>query len=510
MEDIQKGNKLRLITWFGVVAIFFAAGLALYQGVETLELRAPQLSSSLENTVDEIKRLDIEYAEAIEDKAKFRDMWSLIAVVTAVLSAAAVALRAPQPFVIMPSAFLALVYGALELQSPQTIISSLAKARSSLACVESPIRELVTVKELYLDEIDGLVERLERNSENLSTYSIKLRTYNQRLNEVLQTKSEPRNQAMIAIDNGLMIVIEENKLAIKAIEEYIKKLSFLEGYVSNEVNTKNDSHSLQIQEKLKEIGSLLKNSLDHLESPKPLQQKLRLGLKTYLEQLVRSNSVKNKAEVQLKKTLIVLSKTEPTTISLKIWPKQLKLASLSANKAVRDIHSTLLHEIAQAGSTTGQLAKVLEVSPTSLEIVELPIDIRIIPDLDSSPLSNTVSPPIHRFSNIALEVSNFESDVKATLKKFSSNIENAHDTASKFQKIIDTYLVVLTQATELFEDATQILESTFNFYSGYLYISLNALEKSDQIFEHVNFLELKSEVATCMSAGQRSTVRLGE
>jgi hypothetical protein len=242
-------------------------GLLLYSGFSSLELQEPSEASSLKTTIDDIKRLDTSYAEAIESKAKYQDIWSLVALFAAAAGAGAVALRAPQVVIITVGTFLAIVYGSLELQSPQTIISSLAKARSSLSCIESPTRQLMVAKDKYLN----LINNLEPYLKTLGNYSVELDLYLGRLDEVLKIKEGERKKALESIDNALMLPVEDNQSAINKIQAQLVEIRKLKNFITYNTKPETNQSSRHMLQKLSSINSLLEDARELL----PIRTKLR-------------------------------------------------------------------------------------------------------------------------------------------------------------------------------------------------------------------------------------------
>ncbi|CAK8715553.1 hypothetical protein GMJAKD_04695 [Candidatus Electrothrix aarhusensis] len=507
VNETQKYKASNIILWGCVVIIFFITGFFLYQESQGLNLQDPQSLSSLEDTIEEIETLDSEYAEAIKNKKEFHRLWSMIAVIVAVLTSAAIALRAPQPFVIIPGAFVALIYAAIELQSPKTIIKSLVKARGSLSCVEANVNELLVAKKTDSDNIKKLINIVKNNTEKIKTYSVKLEVYHRRLGNILQINVEERHAATLAVNKGLMIPFKDNSLAIKEFKKHLEELSRLEGAISNEVNIKKTQQLFKKQEDLRRLRIIIENAIAELKSPRQLKGELKSELNNYMEQLILSKEILDKSEGQLQKALIASSKSESIKAGLKKWPKEIEIASSLAIKTVSNIHNTLIKELEEAGAPLEQvLASINQrvLTEQSQPALEAEADMSYIQGVTlQQQATEAMKLPIPLpFDDLEQEISSFESAVKETLKKIASDIENARTRSLQLQKVINNSLLILIQAAELFEDATKELEATINEYRSDLNDTLSAIDKSEEILNRINFVNLKSRVESCLSVNQ--------
>jgi hypothetical protein len=500
-------KPFHFISWLAVISIFIVTGLLLYSGFSSLELQEPSEASSLKTTIDDIKRLDTSYAEAIESKAKYQDIWSLVALFAAAAGAGAVALRAPQVVIITVGTFLAIVYGSLELQSPQTIISSLAKARSSLSCIESPTRQLMVAKDKYLNKVSNLINNLEPYLKTLGNYSVELDLYLGRLDEVLKIKEGERKKALESIDNALMLPVEDNQSAINEIQAHLVELGRLKNFITYNTKPETNQSSRQMLQKLSSIHSLLEDARELLQMPERLQSELSYGSRAYSEQLVKSAKVQKAAHDQLDKTRMALSKLVPALTILKAWPQNIEIASVSANHAVKSVHRILLAELAQAGPTQARLTKVISglnvQIPTSLEKLKEKIAPLVSEELKITEDLQTAGDKVF-INNLQEAVAILDSKSRATLNKLESKIARARDLTKRLEKISDIYLTVLKKATELFDDKTRTLNSTIESYGSDLTDTLRLLGEAAQVIDQVDFGKINLKIESCVKLSQRS------
>lgn len=488
------------IAWFAVILIFIVAGLFFYYESSSLELEKPSESSSLSATIEDIKRIKESYTEAIESKAEFKNIWSLVVLFVAAASAAAVALRAPHVVIITIGALLAFVYGALELQTPDSIIGSLSKARSSLSCLETPTLQLMIAKEKYLDKVGKLENDLEPHFKTLENYSVELNFYLQRLEEVLKVKESERKEAVKAIDNALLIPVKKNQIAIDEINDHLNELERLKWHLTNNTKPENKKINRQLLKKINLIKSLLEDAREKLQNPKNLQSKLSYASEEYSDQLVQSAKIQKNANDQLDKVQIAISELVPTLNTLKVWPQKIEQTSTLAINSVKKVHSTLMAELAQAGPNQALLAKVISgIVQQPITSVESPATSHRESSI-SQKTTETSKPYIEEipFTELQKAVQDLVLKSRTTLRKLESKIAKAIEVTKQLEKIEEKYLIVLIKARELFNEKTQTLNLTIENYNSKLSRTINLLSEAEEVINKVDFSKINLEIENCV------------
>ena len=509
MNAIKSNKPLSFLLWFIVLMAFAVTGYFLHTGFADLDLTEPQeVSSDLDKTLGIIHQIDESYAGAIQTKADFRNMWSLIAIIAGALSAGAVAAKLPQPAIVTLGAFLAIVYGTLELQNPQAIIDSLANARNSLSCVASQIRELNVAKKKYSDETVSLATNLEPYVEKLGSHSVELDILLRRLNNILTVKLEEKKQAIDAIDNALMMPVKDNQEAINTLGNHLSVLNGIRDEIRFYNLSKSDPPVQEMLINLDRIESLLIKAIETLASPDRIKSKLRAGSEEYTLQLIQTQKVQKVAEKQLKKTIAALSKIEPLMASLEAWPEDMEKASASAVRSVRKIHSILLTEIAKAGPTQKKLAAIMSrMSPESIaKAVEsgsfAPGD--IVESFQDFAKLRPEAERMHRdritiFNRLKQKIRDLMKNSNATLKILAPDIEEASKAAKKLEQISEKHLTLIEMATKVIREATSSVDVSVGSFKTELSNCMGFLNRAEHVIGLIDFEKLHLNINNCVN-----------
>jgi hypothetical protein len=261
-------------------------------------------------------------------------------------------------------------------------------------------------------------------------------------------------------------------------------------------------------QKLFSIITMLEDAHKILQMPELLQSELSYGSKKYLEQLVKSTKIQKTAHDQLDKTHMAMSKLGPTLNAMKVWPQNIEHASESAINAVKQVHSKLLTELAQAGPTQTRLAQVISQLdlkiPKQLEKLTSEKHAYIEPTIAQKTLTPREYEEKIPFTKLQEEVAVLVSESKATLNKLKSNIAKAREISKQLEKISEKHLKVLENATELFDKKTRTLNSTIEKYSSDLSKTLRLLTEAEQVIDQVDFIKINLEIESCVKLSQIS------
>ena len=496
-EHHENTQYLMVLAWIGVIIAFSAAGTCLHRGFKAVNIKSPQLTTDLNSTIAEIKRLDSEYTSAINQKSEFKDTWCLIAIIAAALGTVAVTLRAPQYFVILPGAFVGIVYGVIEFQSPQTTITSIAKARTCLSCLESAIIEISLSNAENLAEVEVLVHKLKDKCDKVKTYSNSLTTYHRRLANILQARSDIDNKAMAAIDKALLTSVENYDNIIDILKEHLNTIKRLQ--YSPQMLSDDKVDKITMKQRLDSIRTRIDTTIAKLSIPEKLQGELRSGLNEYLEQAIESNDILEKADDHLKQTKALLPRLEPTIVELEDWPRQIESINVTANKAVAEIHNALCLEISQTGSFETFKGVMMKMPRT---FQKGPSETFLIPQSSARrvSMSQAMEVPFKDHPNLSKEIGALDEAVKQSLRKFAHEIRDANDKSKYFQNVKATALATLLKAKIILLNSSKIVEALMKEKGGDLSETVSTLQKSEQILRSVNFTELKSKIESCPSA----------
>ena len=506
------GRGASILYGIAVILAFAATGYLLHTGSRSLELKDPVDLSSPESTVYQIEALKESYTAAIEEKADYRNLWSMVAIIAGSLGAAAVALRLPQPVIITLGAFLAMVYGFLELQKPQAVVGTLAKARGALICLQAQAVALAAVQQADSERIAPLAKALEPRTRQLEEHVIELEIRSRRLHDILAMDADQRMRAVAAVNDARLIPVQNYADGARTLAPLIEELNRrMETLSSRQRGRKNETDPPRIARRLSSMAFALENARDRLAAPGALQAELEEGLAAYTEQFVASEKTRVEATGQLDRAKSGLPRMQSALVSLKRWPADLEQAIASVNGAVARIHGHLLNEIAQAGPTVTDLKTVLAA-------ISLPEQNPISPQgqsLTSAPanaLAKSEEPVLRDapLKTLEKDLAGLQIRTDELLNRLKPLMDEASAVSARLRQTIAKHLRVLEQARAVMAETTRPVIAVTHRFEGQLAAAFSELDKGEAILGTIDFDRMRSEVRRCVELGTQGGQRYPE
>ena len=500
MANDKEANKHNYSVWIGLIVVFVLLGVALFLGVKTPEFALLDFGKTTASMASKLDSLSIEYAGWIKPIDSYKDFWGFVCIGGGVLAAIAIALRAPQPVIIIPSAIVAFVLAALQFHSPDKLLEALTEARRSINCLKHPTKELITAEKEYLSEAANTLAHLEANEGVLLEYSVKL------------TSSIEEITALLAINGDKYV--ESKKEIYKALVSSDTQVGSIESeLVSLEAQAKSIIYALEDfsasdKAQLNSIEPRLKIALNDIQDALrviSLSATLKGQIKADVDKFSRTKDALTlaleKSKADLLNTNYARSQMSDTQKTLKGWPEQLSLSTNLISLHAATVHNDLLLKISKTEPTTQDIiAMVKSVS-----------DIGATPAGTSSegaggvnPVRSLVGPKGPRepkasieLSTLEASVSKFESQVAALLEKGKADIERQKVIASVLTHINNDELAMLNSAQFMYQQSVTSVEEVFSKYSASLANTLVSLDKAVTINSKVNFNAINSKIASC-------------
>lgn len=473
---------------------------SLWWGANDRQIIAPELVGA-SGIAGDIRKLDEFHAEVIDKNRKFGETLSLVALILAATAAAATVLRAPQMLIVAVGGLGAIVYGAIQLYSPQSIVDTLSKARSKLACVETVVRALEALPELSDDNVKNMLIDLEGQPAALQKSTARAEVFLQRLIDIKDSMAEARTVALKKIDEVLITPTMTFAGPLNALRSLRSDLSDLNSEVATLSSGDRAKFPQDLIDGLTSSVHRIQVSEAALELPSKLEKQLLDDVKAYHVQLADT------AVALLSRDEIVAAnnlRQETLTVSGKLesWPANVAQTNAMVYRAVVQIEDEV-----QRGQAKKVMLSSVEIAAIAAPITEPVYSVSASASISSPDYAATTEPELIRaddpvyLSRLIDKTKHALNDVNSVLDQLNAELNAAELEVARIRPVVDIEARVLQGSRKLLELSTTDLTSTIESLKNIREQTDKDVDKARQIVGSTDFVQLKAQITSCASGG---------
>ena len=500
---LLRGRFFTISLWVLVFALAIAVSYALWKSAGKLEFEEPGVHARLQDILSDVRRLDESYGNAIRNQREFRDLWNLVALVVGAAAAAAGVLRAPQGLIVMLGAFGAVIFGAIQLYSPQAVITALSTARGKLACIESKARLIDSARRSSLDSVPGVRDELDAVLHPLEEQAAPLDVYYQRLQSIWEFRAKEREAAMSEIDLALATPAVDSAEGISALKSRRRDILHVEELIASIRGTGAKRFPESLRTDLENARIDIDVTIETLRRPKVLEKQLSDESEAYLAQLATTESTDAEAKRTAGKTHFLLEEIPTAIERLTEWPKELESAVATARTSVASVHNELMRSLAQSGTSPQDLKGIIATATQTVAGIPGVDVVRVEPSGQLVTAGrgeiSTVVPLLTIDELIAMAKETLDKS-NAELKRLAAQIQMAKRDIERMRPVVDDHLPVLVGVRSLLSIATNDVDMAIGNLSTTLSEADGAFARASKILDLVDFPSLEAEIRACASA----------
>ena len=511
---VSSGRVLTTLLWLGAFLLAAGMAFALWKSAGRLEFGTPGAGTDLGSTLSDIRRLDDSYAEAIRSQSEFKELWSMVALVIGAGAAAAGILRAPQGLIVVLGAFGAVIFGALQLYSPQAVISSLSTARGKLACIESHTRRLSILEHGSSARVPEMRDKLDAILGPLEERAIPLDVYTRRLLEVRELRARERETAMSEVDLTLATPALDAAQETSSLQRERSAIADVENDIRRLPNSQDTDFPDSLRTDLADVEQRIDDSIDTLRRPKELEQLLLEENKAYLAQLAATATTLAETRRGVARAHRLIEEIPKSVDALDAWPNELESASAAARSSVVNVHGELMRAITRQGTTTKQLQQILAAATQSIQAVASPTMPAELAATSQISLPSAEAPVLASLPVIPMEVLAAKARdaldmANATLNRLAARIQLAKQDIARLEPVVDEQLPVLAGARKLMSVATGDAADALDEIEAMLERAEKTFTEAGDILDQSDFSRMTADIRSCISAAPVKSVPAG-
>lgn len=338
-----------------VVLVFSGSAVLIFMSKSDIAIQAPSFSTSLAASIKEMLRLETAYANELSEAVAVRERWHLLCILVGAISAVAVAVRAPQPFILVGGSYTAFLVAAVDMSIPEQKVTALQKARTSLSCALPLAYEIQSMEDKHASAMRAMAGRLSETLPELQQNMVQLTHRLARLSRMNSEMSGQIADPQKQVESFLLRPLPETKSATEDLEALQREIYTLRFEISSYDLGRDEG----LARDLNRLELTAFGYIDELSQPKTLQSSLESALTQVLDDVELIEAKQAEAERQLVASQARIRAVPVRVSETNLWLQQLSSTTQLANRVPGDVHAELLSKLSMTYTSAAQTVAAL-------------------------------------------------------------------------------------------------------------------------------------------------------
>ena len=497
-ESPSNKNIWIYVTWASVFIAACVIVLLAWRTMGHLRIDIFETGTNISRLNDQIPLLEKHYSTLANKQKEILEIWGLAALILGIAGGIASILRAPQAVIVVLGGFAAIIFGTTKIYDPQTSLQNLNNARSQLACIKPKVHLLAELSLQNTSNIEKTFTELESAYLPLSTHSSPYILLIDQLKDLNKMKKQERDSALTTIEGTLLIPVIDMSKAWIELDEQVERLNVLKYDLQDPSNDKHFKNKATFLSQLELTTRKLNNTIDQLQRPTLLENKLINQVSSYRESIANLTGQIATGE-QISDEVKKLIEELPNKINLlRNWPSAFNAAVTTAFNSVNTIQSHVISQLASGGVTQTSIEEIVAqatntIQPTSGEIISpSPEPSMVFDDLlaqSELPRTSELSPT----SIIqAIDAAN------KIIAKYKQELSYATSKSQQLKTLIAEKLPLITGFINQISRLTIVFQTRTSTLQKLIDTATKADQKAAEILNLPEPNRLKKEIEACL------------